>query len=158
MTLIFFYFRLPFMAEILSTRRKTLNVIQSINQSSISKGQRSRGGYVSFYRGCYLFTLHWLKSLSKSRAWRCLWRKIVIVCQPIRAIFSIFDTSLVNIQFSLSFPTQNIFFYAIRDSLWLVPFDASGINQLDAQLLVMTFVKRLWLIEWIVFYAVSAIV
>ena len=155
MTLIFFYFRLPFMAEILSIRRKTINVIQSINQSSISEGQHSRGGYVSFYRGFYLFTLHWLKSLSKSRAWRCSWRKIVIVYQPIRAIFSIFDLSWVKIQFFLSSSTQNIFFYAIRK---LVPFDASEINQLDAQLLVSTFVKSLWLIDWIVFYAVSVIV
>ena len=36
-----------------------------------------------------LYTIPWLKSLSKSRTWRCLWCKIVIFCQTIRMIFSI---------------------------------------------------------------------
>ena len=54
----------------------------------------------------YLYTM-WQKSLSESWAWRCLWRKIVIFCQPIRTIFSI--KSSVDMQFSLSISTKNMF-------------------------------------------------
>ena len=77
----------------------------------------------------YHYTIPWQKWISESRAWRCSWRKSVIVCQPIRTIS-------VNIQFSL-------FIYAMRDCLWLVPYDACGTNQIEAQLLVATFVKGL---------------
>ena len=35
--------------------------------------------------------------------------------------------------------SMNNFFYAMRDRQWLVPYDACGTNQLEAQLLVATF-------------------
>ena len=42
----------------------------------------------------YNYTIPWQKWISESRAWRCSWRKSVIVCQAIRTIS-------VDIQFSL---------------------------------------------------------
>ena len=73
----------------------------------------------------YLYTIPWQKSLSKCQAWRCLWRKIFIVCQPIRTIFSI----LVQWIYNFHFPFQRkTFFYAMRDRLWLVPYDATDIS------------------------------
>ena len=47
----------------------------------------------------YLFTIPWQKSLAKSQAWRCSWREIVIVCWPIRTIFSNRVQRLYNFQF-----------------------------------------------------------
>ena len=34
----------------------------------------------------YLYTVPWQKSVTKSRDWRCSWRKFVFVCQPMRTI------------------------------------------------------------------------
>ena len=50
----------------------------------------------------YLYTIPWQKSLSKSRAWRCSWSKIVIVWQPIWTIFSIW----VQWMYIFHFPFQ----------------------------------------------------
>ena len=85
------------------------------------------------------------QSLVKSRyrkAWlkEASWRKIVIVCQHIRTIFSIWVQWIYNFQFPLQRTTC---FYAMRDRQWLVPYDACGTNQLEAQLLAATFVKGL---------------
>ena len=55
----------------------------------------------------YLYTILWQKSLSNGRLWRCSWRKIVIVCQPIRTIISIW----VDIQLSLSISTKKMVFF-----------------------------------------------
>ena len=53
------------------------------------------------------------------------------------------NLSSVDIHFSLSISTKNMFFNAMRDWLWLVPYDACGTNQLEYQLLITTFVKGL---------------
>ena len=91
-------------------------------------------------RYSYIVPLHNL--LSKSRAWRCSWCKIVIVCQPIRRIFSIRVQRTHN--YHLPFQRGTCFAYAMRDRLLLVPYDASDTNQIKARLLVDTFVKELF--------------
>ena len=85
----------------------------------------------------YLYTILSQKSLSKSQPWRCLWCKFVIVCQLIRVIFSIRVQWIYNFHFP--FQRKTCFVYTMRDLLWLVPSDACGTNQIEAQLLVATF-------------------
>ena len=43
--------------------------------------------------------------------------------------------------FYFSFQRRTCFVYAMRDRLLLVPYDACGTNQIEAKLLVATFVK-----------------
>ena len=57
---------------------------------------------------------------------------------------NLFNQSSVDIQFSLSlFQRGKCFVYAIRNLLSSVQYVACGINQIEAQLLVDTFVKGL---------------
>ena len=74
-------------------------------------------------------------SLSKSRAWRCLWRKIVIVCQPIRTIFS-YEFGMYKFHFPFQ---RRIWFFTqlkmVCDWFYMI--------SVEAQRLVATFVKVL---------------
>ena len=96
----------------------------------------SQGIVISFH-----YTIPWQKSLFKSQAWRCFWCKIVIVCHPIRMMFSI-RIQWIKI-FHFLFQRRTCFIYEMRDRLLLVPYDPSGTNQIEAQLFVATFVKGL---------------
>ena len=97
-------------------------------------------GWYHLHKSRYSDIVHQHNPLTKGRAWRCSWRKIVIVFQPtIRTIFSIWVQWIYNFHFS--FQRRTCLFYSMIDRLWLVPYDAYGTDQLEAQLLVATCVE-----------------
>ena len=56
--------------------------------------------HMSRYSDIVPHTIPWQNSLSKSRAWRCSWRMLEIVCQPSRTTFSIRGHTIFIFHFS----------------------------------------------------------
>ena len=79
--------------------------VQKLDQTTF----KSHGSLISYFN-----TIPWQKSLTKSRAWRCLWRRKVIVCQPIKTIFSIRVQWII---FTFHISTTKIFVYTMRGRL-----------------------------------------
>ena len=86
----------------------------------------------SKYCDIVLYIIIWQKSLSKNQAWRCSWRKIVIVCQPIKTIFSIWVQWMYNFHFPFQ---QKTFFF----TQWEIACDWFHMMPLTVQLLECDF-------------------